>query len=363
MRRRYDPKVPVVLLLLAAAMLIAVTGCERKIEGTVAVDETVSDQCFNCHNGQLDAMQGEWVNSIHASGASVDYTSRDGSDCMRCHNQDGFIDWVTTGSIAQSYGNAKAIGCFACHNPHVNGDFTLRSSAPVAMATGTYDVGASNLCARCHQSRGAPPDPPSGTDTLYEVTSSRFGPHHGPQGDLLAGLVGYEAIPGFSKVETLHRNVLSDGCVNCHMGYARTHDGYNVGGHSWNMLWEEEPDYNLSANCTDANCHGAGGLEFDDPVTDEPYDFVLLSVGGDGYQTQTEHLLDSLATLLEIQGIYNPSTGLARTGTFRTHVAGAYWNFIMIEEDRSFGIHNFGYIKSLLEASIDYCASLPPPTR
>ena len=124
-RLRNDNRILIVLTLAVVALLLSIVGCERKIVGDVQVDETVSDQCFNCHNGQLDVMQGEWANSVHASGANVDYTSRDGSDCTRCHNQEGFLTWINTGTILATTGNAKAIGCFACPNPHENGDMRL----------------------------------------------------------------------------------------------------------------------------------------------------------------------------------------------------------------------------------------------
>jgi hypothetical protein len=354
MNRRHNTKVPALLLLLAAVLLVAVTaGCERKVEGTVSTESPVSDACFDCHNGQQDAQQGEWAHSVHASGENVDYTSREGSDCVRCHQQDGFIHWVNTGTLLPNPGNAKAIGCFACHNPHENGNFALRSSGPVTLVTGDiYDVGASNLCARCHQGRGT--DPNTIVDGI-DVTSNRYGPHHGPQGDLLNGTIGYESFPGFVKGESLHRSVVTDGCKGCHMNYANSHAGYEVGGHSVNM--KDEAGNDLAANCTDAACHGAGTLQFDDPVTSEPYDFILTSAGGDGYQTIVQQKLDSLQILLEIAGIYNPANGRNFTGVFADgNVVGAYWNWEMIKEDRSLGIHNFQYVNSLLDASIAYLA-------
>jgi len=353
----HHTRVPALLLLLAAAMLIAaITGCERKVEGTVAVEETVSDQCFDCHKGQIDTQQGEWAHSVHASGENIDYTSRPGGSCNECHNQDGFIEFLASGTLI-SAGNAKAIGCFACHNPHETGNFDRRTEAPYTLVTGdVYDVGTSNLCVNCHHSRT---DQTAITDN-FTITSSRFGPHYGPQGDLLNGTAGYEGFPGFAKTETLHRSILSDGCVSCHMSWARAHAGYEIGGHSMNM--HDEAGNDLTANCQDAACHGGGALEFDDAVSGEPYDFILLSAGGSGYQTQIDSLRDTLVILLDVKGggIYNPSTGRNNTGTYADgHIVGAYWNWKMIGEDHSHGIHNFEYAKALLEASMAYLEGLP----
>ena len=373
MTRRQKSRVPTWLLVVLAGLLaMATMGCERKVEGTVAVEDTVADQCFNCHNGQLDAMQGEWANSVHASGASVDYTSRPApNDCQRCHNQDGFISWITTGVIPSTPSNAKAIGCFACHNPHENGDLRLRTEAPVTLKSGVqFNVGQANLCANCHQSR----EYPTIVDN-FNITSSRFGPHHGPQGDLLMATVGYTGFPGFVSGDTEHRNYIDgdkdgamDGCIGCHMNYAQTHEGYHVGGHSVNM--KDEAGNSLAADCKASGCHDAGPLAFTNPTSGEPFDYKLTTGAVDwdmdgvveGYQTEMEGMLDSLLILLDYQNIYNPANGLANTGIYPDgDLVGAYWNWILLEEDRSKGIHNWAYTSKLIKASIDYVAAMPPP--
>lgn len=361
-------------LVLVGLCTAAMTGCERKVEGTVAVDDTVADQCFNCHNGQLDAMQGEWAHSVHASGASVDYTSRPApNDCQRCHNQDGFVGWITTGTIPTTSTNAKAIGCFACHNPHENGDMRLRTTAAVTMKTGAvFDVGRANLCVNCHQARetqGVISDP-------YTITSSntRFGPHHGPQGDLLIASNGYEGLPGFTKASTAHKDyipgggVAPNGCVGCHMNYAQTHEGYEVGGHSFNM--RDEVGNSLAADCKNSGCHADGGpLAFSNPTSGQPFDYKLTAGAQDwdkdgaleGYQTEMQGMMDSLRTLLDVQNILNPATDLAVPGTYAGDLVGAFWNYKLMEEDRSKGVHNWRYCAELMEASRDYVASLPTP--
>jgi hypothetical protein len=229
-----------------------------------------------------------------------------------------------------------------------------------------------NICANCHQSR----ETPTTITDNYTISSSRYGPHHGPQGDLLVAATGYEGFPGFTPNTSLHKDVLKNpfdtteigGCTGCHMGYANAHAGYDVGGHSWNML-DEDGD-NLSANCKASGCHGSGALAFSNPTSGEPYDFKLTTGAVDwdndgvveGYQTEMEGMLDSLRTLLTVQGIYNSGNGLANTGTYADgNLVGAYWNYVMVEEDRSLGIHNWGYTSSLIQASIDYVSGLPVP--
>ena len=333
-----------------ALLLLSLVGCERKVTGTVQTGDVVSDKCFTCHNGTMDAMQGEWANSIHASGASVDYTSRDGSDCSKCHNQDGFIDWITTGVLADSYGNAKAIGCFACHDPHETGNFSLRSMAAVTLADGTtFDFEEGNLCANCHQARRVG----SSVGANTNVSSSHWGPHHGPQGDLLAGAGGYEGFTGYSKESSIGHQMLDGSCTYCHMSYANTHDGYNVGGHSFNMEFD---GYNVSLVCRD--CHGEIGSR------GSPYTVITDSVDYDGdtviegFQVEVEGLMDSLAVLLKAEGVLSSGGSPVVQVIADGDLAGALFNYLMVEEDRSEGVHNPKYIISLLEASIAYVSSL-----
>ena len=65
------------------------------------------------------------------------------------------------------------------------------------------------------------------------------------------------------------------------------------------MLGREiDNSYNLTSNCQVTACHGSGTLEFDDATSGEPYDFILASAGGSGYQSQIDSLLDTLVALL-----------------------------------------------------------------
>ncbi|MBK8504926.1 MAG: hypothetical protein IPL46_23540 [Saprospiraceae bacterium] len=72
-----------------------------------------------------------------------------------------------------------------------------------------------------------------------------------------------------------------------------------------------------------------------------------------GAQDEIEALLVELEELLLAEGVLNPATGLWRTGTYATDVAGAALNWIYIEEDRSKGVHNYEYAKALLTNSIE----------
>ena len=328
------------------AVLLAIGGCERK----VVIEHSELDDaasCFTCHGDNdavLLAAKGEWQNSIHASGNNVDYTNRGGGyDCTRCHDHQGFLDFLTTGELEAPYDQVSAIHCFTCHAPHTNGNLDLRTAAAYELENGEiFDHGAANLCANCHHSRF---DVRVITDN-YEQSSTRFAAHHGPQADLLTGTGGYE-MSGYTYNQSGHANAVTDGCVGCHMGNPQVHDGYDIGGHSFNMV-DEEGGYDLSGLCE--NCHAsADGFDF---TADQDYD-------GDGeiegYQTEVEGLLDTLAELLVAEGVLDSIEHTPLEMTIADgNVAGAMQNFGTIEEDRSMGIHNYQYIVSLLQNSIDY---------
>ena len=72
-------------------------------------------------------------------------------------------------------------------------------------------------------------------------------------------------------------------------------------------------------------------------------------------QAEIEELLADLKVLLEAQGIMDTVDHpgyLNVPGTYANELAGAFYNYKLLEEDRSHGIHNFKYAKTLLENSI-----------
>jgi hypothetical protein len=79
-------------------------------------------------------------------------------------------------------------------------------------------------------------------------------------------------------------------------------------------------------------------------------------------QTETAELADSLKTLLVGRGWLSGSTGLpAGPLTLTNDQAGAIWNYLLIEEDRSGGVHNRAYIQGLLKSAIEYLNANPAP--
>ena len=208
-------------------------------------------------------------------------------------------------------------------------DYALRQTMPVALLTDETIVldfgGTSNMCIDCHQPRRLPP---TSTDGEFEITSSHWGPHHGPQATLLEGIQGAmipgtEGYPGVGSAK--HRTGAS--CVQCHMSAS---DGGDNGMHSWKKTNE---------GCT--GCHSSG---------------IPTEVGGLADDMETlAALLEAVTGVDEngdpVQGIIHD--GHPNTGTFTITEAEAAWNYLLVMEDASGGIHNPNYVKALINNSIE----------
>lgn len=354
-----------VLLILSIIALIAVLavigGCERKVVNEAKADNEELFGCFGCHgetsfDGALLQARGEWQNSIHASGNNVDYTNRDNSDCSACHDQQGFIDMLNTGAVdTLKYSIVSGIHCFTCHAPHEKGNLELRTEAAYTLKNGVvYNHGTSNICVRCHHTRTLLATDLGTADTTKLTT--RFGPHHGPQGDLLQGTHGYQFAGYTYPTASQHGAATTDGCIDCHMGNPETHDGYNVGGHSFNMTYfndEAGTEYTLSGICK--GCHPAAA-SFDYNLKDVDYN---NNGAKEGIQTELQGLRDTLSIWLEAAGALTEDTtthvfSIINNKWVPKNVAGAVYNWVLFNEDRSSGVHNPQYLYHLLKSSVDY---------
>lgn len=357
-------------LILASLLLLVLLGigCERKVTNEITnVDPSVigADACMECHNdtdGILQQAEGEWLNSTHASGLSVDYTNRRNSNCSRCHDHQGFLYYVANGtSQTDSLAYVSAIHCFTCHSPHTSGDFTLRATGPVTLVNGqTYNFGPSNLCANCHQSRTS-----SGTIVDNQIINSRFGPHHSNQSDMIIGTNGYE-YAGFTYQRTTHNALIAKVCVTCHMGHPQEHGGYDLGGHSFDMRVDHEGEVTtISKNCqlgVAAGCHPMLDSRNFYPDYDWP---ALQDHDGDGtiedVRKEFADLLAELEAELVSAGYISGTTFAPVNDTIaNAGEAGAVWNYVFCKEDQSQGSHNLEYAAGLLRSSRNYMRTGDP---
>jgi len=290
--------------------------------------------CLECHS-DVDALQTmlEYVQSGHKAGQFVGYAGgREG--CAQCHSKQGFIQFAVNGEVVGDVSDPAPIDCATCHMVHPQ-EFGIRLTGAVELFSDpTYmlDFGDnSNLCANCHQSRRAEPNI-SDPGPTFEITSTHYGPHHGPQANVLEGQ-GFAEIEGSTAYPTssLH---LSQGatCVTCHMwDYEVNAEGNGEGGHTWAPA--------LGA-CN--SCHFSQDEDFDH----------------NGVQTDTQAKLDVLQARLTELGVLDEE-GHPVVGTYPMVQAQAFFNWIGLVEDRSLGAHNPKYTEALLDNTIEV---LTPPT-
>ncbi len=304
-------------------------------DGTNGVDGNAV--CLLCHNLATKALVETMYNSSqHAAGDYVGYAgSRQG--CAYCHSDQGFREMQYTGAdtLMGDIVAPQPIQCVTCHDFHATLDFdadgpdyALRATEPVDLIAwrGTKDItldmgGNGNLCANCHQPRRLPPVP--GSADSFNITSSHWGPHHGPQATILEGIGGYEVAgsESYPTTPTTHRTGAD--CTTCHM---HSEDGNtSEGGHTW---WP------ILASCL--------------PCHTDATDFDI-----NGVQSKIIVLLDDLEAKLFAAGVIDVDGHVVK-GTYPIDVAGAFWNWVSIgAEDKSFGVHNYPYANALLVNSIE----------
>ena len=154
-----------------------------------------------------------------------------------------------------------------------------------------------------------------GTAIVY--VHSHYGPHHGPQANFINGLGGYEFRSDLS-VKGAHQSGAD--CVSCHMHAG----GTDTGGHSWTVGIEA---------CT--SCHS------------DATDFDVH-----GGVTEIEGLLADLEAALKAANMLDEDGHAIEDVSYQADSVGALWNFLLVEEDASTGIHNPAYTKALLNNSI-----------
>ena len=296
--------------------------------GSAAELDVSELSCTECHNDTTIIWSKEAQfreASVHGTGQA--FIRGESTNCAGCHGHEGAKARISAGlpphdeSVA-GITNVSPYDCRTCHQIHTSytgNDWALTGDAqPVQLeySPGTYDGGDGNLCSNCHQSRNEFPVLTFADGAEYEVTSSRFGPHHGIEAQLMLG----EGAFFVDNDSSPHYDNVTDTCVGCHMGEERNH------------TYEPEVE-----RCQ--ACHSDA----------ENFDI-------DGTQTEVMELMEELKALLIDAGIVDLDLDAegARTitGFFPEEVVAARWNYMMVLEDHSFGVHNPSYIKAMLEASI-----------
>jgi hypothetical protein len=207
--------------------------------------ELAGTVCGGCHTGPQQPIFEEWNASAHATVvAGVDLNNPTNTDsCGRCHS--GSVRYCLLGGLPlpnmPPYRDADvAIVCATCHDPHQTNANPAQVRYPLASTNDYYVTTtgvftnqinpAINLCAQCHNHRGA------------SWTNSAAPPHHSPQYNILLGTVGELASGLPPDQPASHALLITNQCVGCHMqtspyqgqaqpavtGHTFTVDSYNL---------------------------------------------------------------------------------------------------------------------------------------
>ncbi len=314
--------------------------------------------CTDCHastNPKYAVLGAEARYELSLHKTLGDAADANGQGCQKCHTNEGFIAYTQRGEPdpKESIANPSQPGCFTCHMPHEKGDFSLRTIAPVTLANGkTFDVGRGNLCANCHKATA------DAVKTVAALSANKIGPdwgsHRSPQADILRGTNAYE-FPGKKYGSSAHKDIINDGCISCHMSLPKPRAGLSlgVGGHSFQIGGDR---LNLSA-CI--SCHRdvtqASRTQAFNIIAQEDYD---QNGRKEPFQLEVQGLLNRFVNkngtgVLQEIGLpfYNSdgSFNSVRSDAVRpiAEVAALY-NYRMIADDRSLGIHNTKYVIQVL---------------
>ena len=339
-------------LAICAILFAFVTGCEgpqgpvgpqgpagpqgeqgpKGDDGTPGVAGTAG--CLECHSSEAKyEVTMEYEGSGHSLGVAAAYAGGRGG-CAVCHSNEGFIEGQFTGEMSTSdFPFPTRIGCTTCHSwhnetldPAESPDYALRTNAAVDLMAydgQSIDFGDnSNLCSNCHQPRRSWEGYEAGSGNLgngnFDQTSSHFGPHHGPHATIVKNIGGAQLSGSVSYPENPGSHGTASSCTGCHM---------------------HEEDHTFApalASCNTAECHNGS----------------ITSVDGNTIQTQVAADMETLKDHLVTGGLLD-TLDHPVPGEFAIEQVQALYNYILILDDRSNGIHNPNLTKALLANSIE----------
>jgi hypothetical protein len=320
--------------------------------------------CQSCHDAPWRHAKGTlWNASMHSTAIwesgfakNVTSTTYTLNDCIKCHDGQAFISFTKGMPIDGSKftaANHTVISCATCHDPHVDvpGTFHLRNE-PISSDTlgNKFNYagmgGTGKICMNCHKARRD-----NVSYTASGTVTSTWGPHHNPQADNFFGQNAAQ-FGTQAYISNGHKDAITDACATCHMASSTTTDTlykYQVGGHSTNMHYSgltsigTTVDYDHTLGCQ--TCHGTSKTKFSDWQASMDYD-------GNGViediQTEVQGCLNKLYHLLPL----NADTTINYANINTTNLRKAYWNYQLIANDGSFGMHNAKFAFDVLTKTI-----------
>ena len=367
----------------AGQMSLATIGCEQ-CHGPAADHKSSGDKmkigrtidpgvCNQCHDGSSRHNIGTFFKlSAHAIGDLATTSEGGRATCQPCHTGKGFIYYMdhnqdTTGIAAVWDNNSfiTPITCVACHDPHgsanekllrvmnMKGD-TLRNGYKIPAA---YRTGAGMLCANCHFSRSSVVAKVTSKSPLYGY-GSHYGPHSNPQADMLFGSNGWQF--GDTTITGIGTHMGLDGtCTACHMQprpNSLSKGATSLANHTFMFDTTYAGSYYKPTDAC-SRCHG-DVKDFNDVKAGYDYD---RNGKIEGTQTEVAGMLAKLKAILpkdttgEVIGnasaTHADSVAIAAGGQA---LMGKIWNYWLVKNDGSMGVHNTKYAVALLYKSLGW---------
>ncbi|MBX3220613.1 MAG: ammonia-forming cytochrome c nitrite reductase subunit c552 [Labilithrix sp.] len=321
--------------------------------------------CGNCH--ALDGLEQRVANKYTvAPDAGVP------SDVAKGH-----INFrAASGAITEiGYGGATAIGrihCSTCHafdatnDPHVTGRY-IAGQAPLRVPGGVGDTAllektegasptiptgqplayrAGNTCVFCHKSRK---DVALYITASNALSSTRWGPHEGPQSDVYSGKGGYH-FAGLTYGSSAHATV-SNACVSCHMQPVKANA--SVPDHTM------KPSVEFCKTCHTQYTGTTFDVQGGQSLVKRALQELQAALNDAGMLTRSttapyaplsdEDLAGAQFHLDYVRPGSSPGGGnLVANGP----TAGALYNYLIVARSKDLGVHNPTYAKQLLWDSI-----------
>jgi len=383
--------------------------------------DLASDVCGSCHGEPLrHARFQQWAESGHGNYELAIGEGFSGTPpavrttCAGCHTGQGFLQWYVqlqgdSGRLAGSRtldavslanlasltpDNVHPQTCAVCHDPHAQGTMSGEPNTATVRVEGNTSllpagfmangVGRGAQCITCHNSRNGEFSSGSGNPTLHEDGDTNFGtftgftevdpptvpptyresyaePHRAAQGDVLMGRNAYFFGSGQIGRRSKH-SFIADTCTTCHMELTPppAELSYNLSGTNHTFT----PSLKICSDCH-GNYDGGTIQEAFDASMEELNHEIALAVwrlaGSIPTDVVTEfvpgrtpkvvvngasvNLEDYLATAFPPYGV-------------SSDIAKAAWNFSLLEEDGSKGIHNPSFTFDVINATIARMKSL-----
>ncbi len=374
--------------------------------GELRVDIS-SDVCAVCHGEPLrHARFQQWQLSGHADYELAIDESGSGN-CSRCHTGNGFLKWLpvlldddpatdplASIQVAWTADEAHPQTCVVCHDPHAIGtttgastDATVRidgDTPPLIAGFTATEVGRGAICLTCHNTRrGLRND--ALFDNFYGTSEAARAPHGGAQADILMGQNAYFVEVGNRGDHSMTMYV-EDTCVTCHMEATPPPDilAYNGGGTNHTFF---------ARNDICGECHGFsdGGflqtgvqdvlVQLQGLIEDEMLDLITAQIAAGNTIDLNGTIIASAATIADIefgeargrQAITVTFTDATVVGPVRMNdvevvppAGGAFdlynvadpslikagWNYNLVNNDGSLGVHNPSFVGDLLNGAI-----------